>query len=215
MVNSGTEDLRSHGPLAMPALALLLYVCFFLVAFVWRTWVHYRRTGDHGFRGFSGQASPVERVAGALLGVSLLAIFAAPVAELYGLIGAAAVPPWLAVPGLVCAFAGLLLTLAAQGQMGSSWRVGVDPQERTELVVEGLFRVVRNPIFSAMGVFVLGCALLVPNVLSVVGLVCGAFGLELQVRLVEEPFLLRVHGEAYAGYARRVGRFVPGLGRFP
>ena len=37
--------------------------------------------------------------------------------------------------------------------------------------------------------------------------------LEIQVRLVEEPYLLRQHGDAYRNYAARVGRFVPGLGR--
>jgi protein-S-isoprenylcysteine O-methyltransferase Ste14 len=37
--------------------------------------------------------------------------------------------------------------------------------------------------------------------------------LEIQVRLVEEPHLLRAHGSAYGEYASRVGRFVPGLGR--
>jgi protein-S-isoprenylcysteine O-methyltransferase Ste14 len=35
----------------------------------------------------------------------------------------------------------------------------------------------------------------------------------LQVRAVEEPYLLSVHGDAYATYAARVGRFVPGVGR--
>lgn len=37
-------------------------------------------------------------------------------------------------------------------------------------------------------------------------------GLELQVRFVEEPYLLRTHA-TYASYASRVGRFLPGLGR--
>ena len=36
---------------------------------------------------------------------------------------------------------------------------------------------------------------------------------QLQVRVVEEPYLRRVHGRVYRGYAARVGRFVPGLGR--
>ena len=35
----------------------------------------------------------------------------------------------------------------------------------------------------------------------------------LQVRIVEEPHLLRVHGSRYAAYAARVGQFFPGLGR--
>lgn len=35
--------------------------------------------------------------------------------------------------------------------------------------------------------------------------------LELQVRWVEEPHLLRAHGATYRAYMRRTGRFVPRL----
>ena len=44
------------------------------------------------------------------------------------------------------------LTVLAQLQMGASWRVGIDDRP-TELVTGGLFRVVRNPIFTALLVF--------------------------------------------------------------
>jgi protein-S-isoprenylcysteine O-methyltransferase Ste14 len=37
--------------------------------------------------------------------------------------------------------------------------------------------------------------------------------LELQVRRVEEPHLLRVHAATYRDYAARTGRFLPGIGR--
>ena len=36
--------------------------------------------------------------------------------------------------------------------------------------------------------------------------------IQVQVRAVEEPYLLAVHGDAYRDYAARVGRFVPGVG---
>jgi protein-S-isoprenylcysteine O-methyltransferase Ste14 len=32
------------------------------------------------------------------------------------------------------------------------------------------------------------------------------------VRVVEEPHLRRTFGDEYAAYARRVGRFLPGIG---
>lgn len=38
--------------------------------------------------------------------------------------------------------------------------------------------------------------------------------IELQVRVVEEPSLARVHGDTYRQYRRTVGRFLPGIGRF-
>lgn len=58
----------------------------------------------------------------------------------------------------------------------------------------GPFRWVRNPIFSAMIVCTLGLVVLVPCTLALAALIVGV---ELQVRLVEEPYLVRTHGEVY------------------
>lgn len=59
----------------------------------------------------------------------------------------------------------------------------------------------------------MGLALLVPNVLALAMLVAFLASLQIQVRLVEEPYLRRVHGDAYQRYAARTGRFLPGIGR--
>ena len=115
--------------------------------------------------------------------------------------------------GLVLAVAGIAATLYAQIAMGTSWRIGVDPAERTELVTSGPFSLVRNPIFAAMLPTALGLTLIVPSWVAIAGLAGLGVALELQVRIVEEPYLLRTHGEAYRAYAARVGRFVPGVGR--
>lgn len=197
----------------MTALALTFYVVFVLVAFGWSAWRQQRRTGDHGYRGFSGSKSPLERLSGVLMALALIALAVAGVASLRGFPAVVDLSRWTAVAGLALMIGGTALVLAAQAAMGETWRIGVDPGERTELIREGLFAVVRNPVFSAIGLVMIGFALLVPNVLSVAGLVAGAAGIELQARRIEEPHLLRLHGDAYAEYARRVGRFVPGVGR--
>ena len=49
-------------------------------------------------------------------------------------------------------------TFAAQLAMSRSWRIGVGPEERTELVTRGAFALVRNPIFSWMIVAGVGVA---------------------------------------------------------
>ena len=97
--------------------------------------------------------------------------------------------------------------------MGDSWRIGVDESERTELVTAGPFGVVRNPIFAAMIPIPLGLALLVPNVVAFAAFPALVGAPELQVRLVEEPYLMRVHGERYLAYGSHVGRFVQGVGK--
>jgi hypothetical protein len=59
----------------------------------------------------------------------------------------------------------------------------------------------------------LGLALMVPNVVALLGVLLLLIAAELQVRVVEEPFLRRLHGATYEAYTARVGRFLPGLGR--
>lgn len=82
----------------------------------------------------------------------------------------------------------------------------------TDLVVHGPFRYARNPIFSAMLITACGLAMTIPNVVSIVGLLSLIAALQVQVRLVEEPYLLATHGDVYRSYARVVGRFSPGMG---
>ena len=115
--------------------------------------------------------------------------------------------------GLLLALLGCVVTIVAQLQMRDSWRVGVDSRETTPLVTAGLFGMVRNPIYSAAFLATAGFLLMVPNVLSVVAFVILLVGLEIQVRRVEEPHLIRVHRETYLTYARAVGRFFPWVGR--
>src|SRR5436189_129706 len=83
--------------------------------------------------------------------------------------------------------------LFAQVQMGVSWRVGVDTGETTALVTSGLFRSVRNPIYTAVLVLVFGGLLAVPNAFSGWAFLAALTGMELLVRRVEEPYLHRVH----------------------
>jgi protein-S-isoprenylcysteine O-methyltransferase Ste14 len=199
------------------AVALGLYVAYLLLAFVVRSVLMARRTGTTGFRGVSGRPGSAEWLGGVLFVVALVLGVAAPVADLLGVID-----PIEALDGglghgagIALAAGGIVTTLLAQRAMGSSWRIGVDAQERTALVTDGPFAVVRNPVFAAMIPTGFGLALIVPNAIAVAGFIVLVIALELQTRVVEEPYLRRLHGDAYAGYAARVGRFMPGVGRLP
>lgn len=196
-------------------LALGLYALYMALAFGLRTWLQLRRTGESGFKGISGRPGSLEWTAGVLFGVAIAIGVAAPVLDVTGAlepIGPLDVDA-LRAAGVAVYGIGLAGTLSAQMAMGASWRIGVDEDERTELVTDGPFAVVRNPIFAAMLPTSLGLVLLVPNVVALIALAALWAALEIQVRLVEEPYLLRAHGAPYRDYAARVGRFVPGLGR--
>lgn len=197
--------------------ALGLYVAWLGLAFGLRSLIQARRTGDTGWR-FAGDRPGTAKwwtriIAGA---GAIAAGLAAPVADLAGLPTVAALDrPWLRITGLAVAALAIIATVAAQMAMGASWRIGVDETEHTALVTAGPFTLVRNPIYTAVIGLVCGLTLSVPNVIAYIGLVLVILGIELQVRRVEEPYLLHTHGERYRRYAAGVGRFLPGLGRLP
>lgn len=198
----------------MARLALLLYPLGLLLAFGWRTLEQWRRTGDTGLRLDAGPPGTVRWWAKLLFVAAIVLGFAGPAAALAGLPLLPGLDHWpLHIVGLVLAVAGIAATLGAQLAMGTSWRVGVDPTERTQLVTAGPFALARNPIFTAMAATSFGLALMVPNAVALVAWLVLVVALQLQVRAVEEPYLISVHGPDYGRYAARVGRFVPGMGR--
>lgn len=188
---------------------------FFLLAFGLRSLLQYRRTGSTGFVGISGRPGSLEWCGGVLFVVALAAGVGAPILQLAGSLTAHPAFDHAAAQALGILLYGLGVagTLWAQLAMGDSWRIGVDAGARTALVSSGPFRWVRNPIYSAMLAALLGVALLVPNVMSVIALGALIIALEVQVRLLEEPYLTRVHGGDYRSYAARTGRFLPAVGR--
>lgn len=199
----------------MPVVALVAYLTYLALAFGLRALVHYRRTGTSGYVGLTGAPLSLEWSAGILFAVAVVAAGLAPVVQLAGIVMplAAIDGPAAHALGAACALVGIGGTLWAQLAMGTSWRVGVDRAARTELVSEGPFRFVRNPIFTWMTFASVGLALLAPNVVALASLAALLVALEIQVRAVEEPYLLRTHGDHYRRYAAATGRFLPGIGR--
>ena len=197
----------------MAVLALVLYAVWAATAFGLRMLIQLRRTGDTGFRGQATRFGSAEWWARVLFVAALVLGLAAPIADLAALESFEAVDTTaLHAVGLALAVAGIAATLWAQLAMGDSWRIGVEDTEHTDLVTGGVFSIVRNPIFTTMGLTAVGLALLVPNVVSLAGLALLVIALELQVRVVEEPYLRSVHGEEFMRYASRVGRFLPRVG---
>lgn len=192
----------------MALVTFTAYLVGLTIAFGLRTAIHKRRTGTSGFKGISGTPRNASWWGGLLFAAAILLGIAGP-----GLAAANVVhtnsPTGLSIAGLIVAGVGLLATVFAQSAMGDQWRIGVDEAERTELVTSGMFAAVRNPIFSSMVFAQAGVSLAALNAISLVSFVLLIVAIRIQVRYVEEPFLLRLHGERYAQYLNESARFVP------
>lgn len=197
---------------ARSLLALILEVGFVAVALFGRMVLHRHRTGDWGFRwqrhDRAARLSGVLFVAAILLGIGGAVLAATAATPLLAALDRDVV----AVVGVAVYTAGFLLTFVSQSAMGASWRVGVDPGESTDLVVDGPFGFARNPVFTGMITVAVGLALIAPTVPMIAAVLLLVAAIELQVRAVEEPHL-RTAAPSWTNYAGDVGRFVPRIGR--
>jgi len=109
--------------------------------------------------------------------------------------------------GLGLLVASLTWTFIAQLKMGSSWRIGIDLNHKTELVQTGIFSLSRNPIFLGMRLTLLGLFFILPNAITFAIVVVGDMLIQIQVRL-EEEFLAKTYGETYQNYCRKTRRWV-------
>jgi protein-S-isoprenylcysteine O-methyltransferase Ste14 len=199
----------------MAAAALTLWGLHLAINLVLRVAVQRRRIGTSGVVGVTGRLGAAEAVAAAAEALAIGLGVAAPVLDLTGGLDPldaldSAWLRWTGFPIGVAAVAGVALS---QRAMGRSWRIGVDQERHTGLVTSGPFRYARHPIYSCFVLLLLGVALLVPNLLACGAVLTVLVFVQVQARAVEEPWLLREHGEAYTAYNAVTGRFVPGIGR--
>jgi protein-S-isoprenylcysteine O-methyltransferase Ste14 len=194
-------------------------VLFFAVGFVWRAWLHYRRHGRTGIILFRSAARRDQHLRDGLFVLLLVAAtaqaaLAAVLPESLATLSVVALPVqgFLLAAGAVLVFGGIIFMVLAQLHLGASWRIGIELGAAPGLVTRGFYTFCRNPIFLGMFVTLAGLVVLLPTVLSAAVLLGAVLCVRSQV-LEEETYLLATYRSAYGAYARRVGRFLPGMGR--
>lgn len=112
---------------------------------------------------------------------------------------------WIAaLVAVVC----LLATFACWKRMGKSWRMGIDPNDVTQLVFSGPYAYVRHPIYGLSSLLMIATMLALPSGLMITAGVIHLILLQWEARR-EERHLVRQHGDEYVSYARNTGRFFP------
>jgi len=92
--------------------------------------------------------------------------------------------------------------------MGKDWRMAVTAEPDQPLITDGLFGRIRHPIYAFSILLVICTVVVVPTgPMAAVG--AGLVGLWVLKAHNEERHMLRQHGDAYAAYLGRTGRFVP------
>jgi protein-S-isoprenylcysteine O-methyltransferase Ste14 len=105
----------------------------------------------------------------------------------------------------------LLLTWRCYGRMGEHWRMDVAVDAKTELITDGPFLRIRHPIYAYQALLMVCSAVVLPTI-PMIALALIHVALVNAKARNEERHLLATHGETYAVYVARTGRFVPRFG---
>lgn len=117
------------------------------------------------------------------------------------------VPVAVSLAGFVLLLVGLLMAAIALRQLGDALTALPAPRPGAMLVVVGLYRWMRHPIYTGVLVAAVGWSALLPSWWTVGATV--ALALLLTAKSGYEETLLRQRHADYAGYARTTPRFVP------
>jgi len=122
--------------------------------------------------------------------------------------------PWMLVRGAASiATIGLLaLTLRCWRRMGRQWKMAVTPGQRQVLITDGPFARVRHPIYGYQILLMLASLVVVPTRPMLLAAAIHLMLMTLKARN-EERHLLGTHGDDYARYVERTGRFFPRFAR--
>jgi protein-S-isoprenylcysteine O-methyltransferase Ste14 len=122
-----------------------------------------------------------------------------------------ALPGAARIAAALVALACFAMTVRCWNWMGERWRMDVALDAKGELITDGPFCRIRHPIYAWQALLMICTAVVLPTppmlALAAVHLVL----VNVKARN-EERHLLASHGESYARYVERTGRFLPRFG---
>jgi protein-S-isoprenylcysteine O-methyltransferase Ste14 len=149
----------------------------------------------------------------ALLAFAMLAFFVPLVWVATPLFAFAEYPlhPLPLLVGVACLVVGLWIFARSHADLGTNWSITLEVREQHQLVTQGIYRTLRHPMYSALLLYSLGQALVVPNWIA--GPSYGvAMALLISLRLGPEERMMRERfGDDYEAYRRRTRRLIPGV----
>jgi protein-S-isoprenylcysteine O-methyltransferase Ste14 len=113
--------------------------------------------------------------------------------------------------GVTCLAIGLWLFFRSHADLGTNWSLTLELRQEHRLITQGVYRTIRHPMYSALALYSIGQALVIPNWVAGFSNVV-AFAVLVALRLgAEEKMMAEEFGHEYAAYSARTKRFVPGV----
>lgn len=182
-----------------------------VVTALWLGWLAYWLVSAHRVKAVRRRESLASRLAHVLPLTLAAGLLAAPIIPGSWLQARFVpdLPPWR-ILGVALLVAAMTLSIWARRTLGDNWSASVTLKQDHGLVLDGPYRWVRHPIYSALLLAIAATALVLGQWRGVMAFGVAAVALWRKLRL-EERWLTEHFGAAYDQYRARVKALIPGL----
>lgn len=117
--------------------------------------------------------------------------------------------PWQVVVGLIFFLVSLWVFRRSHKDLGHNWSITLEIRQKHQLVVTGLYAVIRHPMYTSFLLMALGQALLLSNWIAGLSGLAGFAVLYFQRVNEEERMMLETFGGEYGAYTKTTKRIIP------
>lgn len=114
----------------------------------------------------------------------------------------------LRIVGIVITAIGVAVFIISVLQMKDNWRAGIQREDKTNLVMTGIYSISRNPAFLGFDLMYIGILLSYFNWYLCLATVVAVLLFHLQIVNAEEDFLTETFGNEYLEYKSKVCRYL-------
>lgn len=181
------------------SLMAVFYICYFVKM------IRQRKKGIQTDQLGKGKVGFAKFIEIALKG----ATYALPLIQLISIIySKESIYTLLKPAGVVITAIGVVTFIISVLQMKDNWRAGVQRDDKTNLVVTGIYAISRNPAFLGFDLMYIGILFSYFNWYLCLATVIAVLLFHLQIVNVEEEFLIEAFGNEYLQYKSKVCRYL-------
>jgi protein-S-isoprenylcysteine O-methyltransferase Ste14 len=114
------------------------------------------------------------------------------------------------ITGLVFCIAGAVICCWARYTLGKNWALSVQEKSNHELITNGLYKIIRHPIYTGLIILFVGNAVIVGDYRAILSVLIVVISFVFKLKK-EEKLMKGLFGEQYQKYKQKTNALIPYL----
>lgn len=117
---------------------------------------------------------------------------------------------FVGIIGLLISVSGAIIACTSRYILGKNWSLSVQKKENHQLIIHGIYKMVRHPIYTGILLLFIGNAIIVGDYRAIIAVLIVFISLWLKLKK-EEKLLIEIFGMEYVVYKSQTKALIPYL----